>query len=48
MGDIPLGCAVHRFLNMDFERPPLPALEAWYGRLKERSGYRDHVVMTLQ
>jgi glutathione S-transferase len=48
MGDIPLGCAVHRFLNMAFERPPLPALEDWYGRLKERKGYRDHVVMELQ
>lgn len=48
MGDIPLGCAAHRFLNMDFERPSLPALEAWYDRLKARKGYRDHVVMKLQ
>jgi glutathione S-transferase len=48
MGDIPLGCAAHRFLHMDFERPSLPALEAWYDRLKARKGYRDHVVMKLQ
>jgi glutathione S-transferase len=48
MGDIPLGCAVHRFLNMPFDRPSLPALEAWYERLKTRKGYRDHVVMKLQ
>jgi len=47
MGDIPLGCATHRFLNMDFERPSLPALQAWYERLCEREGYRAHVALPI-
>lgn len=36
MGDIPVGCAAHRWLNLPIERPVLPNLEAWYGRLKTR------------
>jgi glutathione S-transferase len=29
---------------MDFERPSLPALRAWYDRLRERPAYRQHIV----
>jgi glutathione S-transferase len=47
MGDIPMGCATHRFLNMDFVRPSLPSLEAWYARLLERPGYKAHVALPL-
>jgi len=47
MGDVPIGCAAHRFLNMDFPRPPLPSLAAWYARLLERPGYRAHVALPL-
>ena len=33
MGDIPIGCAAHRWLNLPIERPSLPSLEAWYKRV---------------
>jgi glutathione S-transferase len=44
MGDIPLGCVAYRFFNVEVERPSLPHLEAWYGRLSERPAYQDHVM----
>ncbi len=47
IGDIPVGCSVARWFTMDVERPPLPRLEAWYDRLKDRAPYRDHVIMPL-
>ncbi len=47
MGDIPMGAATHRFLNMPIERPQLPALQAWYERLLERPAFRTHVALPL-
>jgi len=44
MGDIPIGCVVYRYFNVDVARPPLPHLEAWYKRLCERSAYKSHVM----
>lgn len=41
MGDIPVGCHVHRWLAMPIDRPDLPALAAWYGRLRARPGSRS-------
>jgi glutathione S-transferase len=36
MGDIPIGCEVQRWMRVPIERPPLPHLEAWFKRLRER------------
>ncbi len=41
VADIPLGCCAHRWFNLPLEdtgleRPELPHLAAWYGRLKVR------------
>ena len=36
MGDIPVGCFAHRWLNLPIERPLFANLEAWYGRIKIR------------
>lgn len=36
MGDIPLGCAAHRWLNLPAERRPTPHLERWYASLAAR------------
>ena len=44
MGDIPLGCVVYRYFNVDVDRPALHNVEAWYQRLSERPAYRDHVM----
>jgi len=47
VGDIPVGCGVYRWFNMDVERPPLPNVSAWYDRLCARQAYRDHVMIPL-
>ncbi len=44
LADIPWGVHAHRWFNMDFERPPLPHLRAWYDRLCERPAYKQHIV----
>ncbi len=43
LADIPWGVHAHRWFNMDFDRPELPGLHAWYNRLCERPAYRQHV-----
>ena len=47
MGDIPLGCAFYRYVNLPIDRPVLPAIEAWYGRLKERAPFREQVMIPV-
>ncbi|HUB47476.1 MAG TPA: glutathione S-transferase [Acetobacteraceae bacterium] len=44
LADIPWGVHAHRWFNMDFDRPPLPHVRAWYDRLCERPAYRQHIV----
>ncbi len=43
VGDIPVGVMLHRWKTLDFDKPSLPAVEAYYGRLCERPAYRAHV-----
>ena len=45
MGDIPLGGIIHRYLNLDIERPALPGVDAWYRRLCQRPAYRQHAMI---
>ncbi len=44
MADIPLGALVHRYLNLEIERTPLPRIDAWYRRLAERPAFAEHVM----
>lgn len=44
MGDIPIGCVVYRYFNVEVDRPPLTNVERWYQRLSERGAYQDHVM----
>jgi len=44
LADIPWGVHAHRWFNMEFDRPPLPHLRAWYDRLCERPAYRQHIM----
>ncbi|MGD0102443.1 MAG: glutathione S-transferase family protein [Rhodopila sp.] len=47
--DIPWGVHAHRWFGMGYqglERPEMPALRAWYGRLCQRPAYRQQVVAT--
>lgn len=47
IGDIPLGCAAWRYLNLPIDRPALPRLARWMERLEERPGYRRHVMLPV-
>jgi glutathione S-transferase len=47
MGDIPVGCFVHRWYALDIERPDLRNVKAWYERLKTRPAYAKYVMAPL-
>jgi glutathione S-transferase len=42
LADVALGPYIHRWMSLPVERAPMPALEAWYARLKARPGYARH------
>jgi glutathione S-transferase len=46
-GDLPVAAAAQRWFNLPIERPKLPAVEAWYGRVKERPGFKRWVDLPL-
>lgn len=48
IADIPLGCALHRWLNLPIETPELPHLRRWYERLAERPAYRAAVMQPVR
>ena len=43
IGDIPVGCAVHRWMLFLPDRPRLSHIEAWHARLATRTGFQQHV-----
>ena len=43
LADIPWGPHLHRWFNMDFDRPDVPHLRAWYDRLLQRPAYKQHL-----
>jgi glutathione S-transferase len=47
LADIGIGIWVHRWYLYPIERPDLPQLKAWYGRVGERTGFRDYVAGPL-
>jgi glutathione S-transferase len=48
-GDIPAACTLYRWYSLEeLEKPRFPHLEAWYGRLKERPAYREHVMVSFE
>jgi glutathione S-transferase len=42
IGDIPVGLVVNRWFSVDFAKPELKAVAAYYDRLSERPPYRSH------
>lgn len=42
LADVVLGLSAHRWLAAPIERPALPAVSAYYGRLCERPGFQCH------
>lgn len=42
LADIALGVYAHRWLALPIARRDMPALSAWYARLLQRKGFREH------
>jgi len=47
IGDIPLGCAWWRYINLDIDRPDYANIALWYQNLKTRDPYRQHVMIDV-
>jgi glutathione S-transferase len=47
MGDIPLGCAVWRWMALPIERPLLSHVQRWFEALTQRPAYRKVVMLPL-
>ncbi|HXQ53971.1 MAG TPA: glutathione S-transferase family protein [Stellaceae bacterium] len=43
VGDIPIGIMAYRWHALAIERRGMPAIEAWYARLRARPAFRQHV-----
>lgn len=43
--DIACGHLLHRYFTLDWPRPDLPALVAYYERLQSRAAYREHAMV---
>ena len=46
LGDFPIGTMLYRYFTLEIERPSLPNVAAYYGRLTERDAYRSHVMVS--
>ncbi len=47
LADITWGVHVHRWLNMEFDRPDIPNLRVWYERLLARPVYKEHIARAI-
>jgi glutathione S-transferase len=47
MGDIPLGCAIWRWMALPIERPARPNVQRWFDALSQRSAYKSVVMLPL-
>lgn len=47
IGDIPVGCFVHRFRALPVTQPPFAHLDAYLARLRGRTPYTRHVAVPL-
>lgn len=46
--DIACGHILHRYFTLDWDRPDLPSLAAYYERLQSRDAYRDHAMISYE
>jgi glutathione S-transferase len=47
VGDVPLGCFVHRWHALPMPHEDHPGVSAWYRRLAQRPAFREHVMLPL-
>lgn len=48
IADIAVGTLMYRYFSLPIERPKLPNLESWYGRLASRTPYQQHVMVDFE
>ena len=48
LADIAVGTHLHRYLELEIERPDVPNVEAYYGRLQERPAYRQSIMVPFE
>ncbi len=46
--DIACGHILYRYYSLEWDKPDLPSLSAYYQRLQERPHYRDHVMVSYE
>jgi glutathione S-transferase len=46
--DVACGHILHRYFTLDWPRPELPALTAYYHRLQDRAAYREHAMVSYE
>jgi len=47
MGDIPMGCAIWRWMSLPIERPVLANVQRWFGTLCGRAAYEKVVMLPI-
>ncbi len=47
MGDVPMGCAIWRWMALPIERPAQLHLKRWFGLLSQRPAYQSAVMLPL-
>jgi glutathione S-transferase len=47
MGDIPMGCAIWRWMAIQIERPDQPNLKRWFDSLAQRPAYKKTVMLPI-
>jgi glutathione S-transferase len=45
MADLAVGASLYRYVTLEIERPAIPYVDAWYGRLVKRPAYHQHVMV---
>lgn len=48
LADIPLGPIIHRWFNLDFEKPDMPHARRWYDTISERPAVQKWVLIEMQ
>jgi len=46
--DIACGHILYRYFNLDWKQPDLPALAAYYSRIRERPAFKEHVMVSYE
>ena len=44
-GDIPVGIAIYRYMQLIPERPPTPNLDRWYAAISSRPAFKEQIAV---